>query len=62
MEGRINRALVTAPTSYAVGGAVESMGIQSEGVAQHLARARGFEGGSRNGRTLKSPLFSFWET
>jgi hypothetical protein len=33
------------------------MDIQSERVAQHLARARGFEGGSRNGRTLKSPLF-----
>ena len=32
------------------------MDIQSERVAQHLARARGFEGAVDNGRTLKSPF------
>src|SRR5437588_5195512 len=35
------------------------MDIRSERVAQHLARDRGFEGAVDNGRTLKSPLFSF---
>src|SRR5262249_52960006 len=48
--GRLNRALVMVPYQL-------SADIQPERIAQHLARARGSEGGSRNGRTLKSPLF-----
>jgi cyclic pyranopterin phosphate synthase len=54
--GLLARVLEGIAAGQAAGLAVKLNAVALKRVAQHLACARGSEGGSRNGRTLKSPF------